>query len=120
MSSQEEHEARCLEVLGKPWSEVHEWLDHYFDEVPGASHRIVLHHRLGIAKGVEKFGEEARPALELHLQDDFEFIPETPEEVAQIMRGQDLLSFYQMDLLGPILARLWPGVMIDLRGRGEI
>ena len=115
MSSQDEHEARSLDVLGAPWPHVHAWLDHYFDEVSGVAHRIVLHHRRGIELGVATFGESARPALELHIEDDFEIIPETPDEVAQMVGEQGLLSFEQAELLLPIIVKLWPNIECSVR-----
>ena len=108
MSSLSEHEARAIEVLGRPWTDVHEWLDQYFTLVPGVAHRIVLHHRLSIELGVAMFGADARAALEQHVQDDFECLPDTPEEVAAIVANQDLLSLADMDILHPVLDRLWP------------
>jgi len=118
MSSQEEHEARSLDILGKPWTEIHAWLDQYFDECPGSAHRVILHHRPGLELGVSRFGEAALPVLELHLMDDFGFIPRSPEEVARMMSDQGLLSFQQVEILERILDRRWPGRKISLRGLG--
>jgi hypothetical protein len=126
MSSLEEHEAHCLKVLGRPWTEVHAWLDQYFVQVPGMAHRIVLHHHLGIGLGVVTFGEEARAALELHVRNDFECTPGTPEDVIAIIANQALLSLAEADILQPILEDLWPGrpgipweelAVLGLRGR---
>lgn len=105
MPSQTEHEEHCKANLGKPWSEVHKWLDHYFLLVPTATHRIVLHHQLGIELGVKEFGEEVREALELHIRDDFGRIMPGPFEVAVIFydRGYDILPAQ------PLLNKLWPG-----------
>lgn len=110
MSSLEEHEVHSLKMLGKPWTEIHSWLDQYFVKTPGVAHRVVLHHRLGIELGVAKFGEQARAALELHIQDDFELIPETPEEVVMIVANQDLMSLTDIDVLQPVLDELYPGL----------
>lgn len=105
MPSQKEHEQRCLEVLGKPWPEVHKWLDQFFFHTPTLAHRIVLHHQLGIELGVKQFGEESRKALELHLRDDFGRILPGPFEVAIVLydRGYDILPAQ------PLLDKLWPG-----------
>jgi len=105
MSSQTDHEDHCLEILGKPWPEVHKWLDHYFIQVRGMAHRILLHHQMGIELGVTKFGEDARAALELHITDDFGRILNGPIEVAVALsdRGYDILSAQVL------LDALWPG-----------
>ncbi len=69
----EEHEERCVEFFGKPYSEVHEFLDSMANKVGLEKHRQYLHNPEGVEKVVELFGEDARcPAL-LHLYDDFEY-----------------------------------------------
>ena len=70
----EQHEENCLKNFGKPFSEVHRYLDHYFREYHIA-HRRLLHHRLGIEMIVKLFGEVARKAAEQHIIDDFGLIP---------------------------------------------
>lgn len=110
MSSLEEHEEHCLKTVGRPWTGVHLWLDQYFAQVPGEAHRVALHHRLGVESGVLEFGEEARPALELHIVDDLGVIPGTPEEVAGILAGQDVAALVDaMDILQSIIGGIWPG-----------
>jgi hypothetical protein len=104
-----EHEQHCVKKLGAPFTKIHGFLDQYFDQTPGPVHRVILHHRLGIEFGIAKFGESAREALELHVLDDFEFIPDTPLEVAQMMVDQDFLSLHEINVLQPILDSLWPG-----------
>lgn len=103
-----EHESQSLKVLGRPFTEIHEWIDQYYKMVDNVAHRVVLHHRNGIELGVTLFGESARKALELHVRDDFEFIPDTPEDVAQMMRDQDFLTLIEIDILNPIVLELWP------------
>lgn len=67
-----EHENRCIELFGHPYTEVHEWLDYLFRDY-GPAHRIIRHNPEGIEQIVQMFGEEARcPAL-LHLYDDYEY-----------------------------------------------
>lgn len=61
-------------TFGKPWLEVHRFLDQYFPDF-GMYHRIVLHHERGIDLVVAKFGEEARPIAEQHILDDQRRIP---------------------------------------------
>lgn len=119
VSSLEEHEEHSLEILGAPWTEVHEWFDQYFDEVPGAAHRVILHHRLGLALGVQLFGEQSRPALERHLLDDFEFIPDGPEDVARMMDDQGLLTFGQIETIKAVLVKRFPRVAFSFEGLGR-
>lgn len=105
MPGQAEHEAHCLEILGKPWPEVHRWIDRYYLLAPVFAHRIVLHHQLGIELGVAELGENARAALELHVRDDFGRILPGPFELAVVLfdRGHDILPAQRF------LDELWPG-----------
>lgn len=69
----QEHEERCIEFFGKPFTEVHQFLDQHVFALGLDGHRRVLHNPEGVGLVVEKFGEDARcPAL-LHLYDDFEY-----------------------------------------------
>jgi len=47
MATFDEHCADCMAELGQTYSEVHKFLDSYYGEL-GYSHRMVLHHSLGI------------------------------------------------------------------------
>lgn len=113
-----EHERHSLEVLGCPFTEIHEWMDQYYEIVDNVAHRVVLHHRYGIELGVSLFGESARKALELHVEDDFEFVPDTPEDVAQMMRDQDFLTPDEVNTMKPELGRLFPHLIISIDGDG--
>lgn len=103
-----EHEEHCLKVLGSPFTEIHEWMDQYYKIIDNVAHRVALHHQHGIELGASLFGESARKALELHIEDDFEFIPDTPEDVAQMMRDQDFLTPSETDILAIIVGNIWP------------
>lgn len=70
-----QHIDRARKTFGKPWIEVHQFLDQYFSKF-GPYHRIVLHHQRGIDLVVAKYGEKARPAAEQHILDDQKRIPE--------------------------------------------
>ncbi len=86
----DEHIARCLKVLGpgQGWPEVHDFLDQYFDDAPGSAHRIILHHKMGVEIVVQKFGEAARAAAELHIRDDLGGeLPENPQDVWNRVRA---------------------------------
>lgn len=105
-----EHEKHCLKMLGSPFTGIHEWMDQYYKVIDNVAHRIVLHHQYGIELGVSLFGESSRKALELHIEDDFEFIPDTPEDVAQMMRDQDFLTPSETDILRKIIVNIWPNI----------
>ena len=111
-----EHESHSLKVLGSPFTEIHEWMDQYYGVVDNVAHRVVLHHRYGIELGVSLFGESARRALELHIEDDFEFIPDTPDEVAQMMRDQDFLTPDEVNIMKLELSRLFPSLAMSIDG----
>ncbi|WP_144004875.1 DUF6915 family protein [Solidesulfovibrio fructosivorans] len=111
-----EHEEHCLKVLGSSFTEIHEWMDQYYEVIDNVAHRVVLHHQYGIELGVSLFGEPARKALELHVVDDFEFIPDTPEDVAQMMRDQDFLTPSETDILIKIIGTNWPDMLDQWNG----
>ena len=64
-----EHAVSCTKEFGKPFYEVHHFLDQFYGEY-GISHWILLHHRLGVELIVKKYGEEARAPAELHIRQD--------------------------------------------------
>ena len=72
-----DHEKECLDELGEPWTEVHVFMDQFAQKYRGFLHRRLLHHKLGIELAVQKFGETARRAAELHVTQDIGFIPNT-------------------------------------------
>lgn len=67
----EEHEKQSVEYFGKPWTEVHVFLDQYFPMFRGADHRRILHTVEGLREVVKRFGEESRPVAELHIKEDW-------------------------------------------------
>lgn len=44
----------------------------------------------------------------MHVEDDFEFIPDTPDDVVQMMCDQDFWSSTEIDIMQPILDKLLP------------
>jgi len=78
-----EHEERCREFFGKPFTEVHRFLDQYAKEKGLDVHREWLHNPYGVAKVVMIYGEEARCAALLHLYDDYEYFQHYTEEGKQ-------------------------------------
>ncbi|SHJ16109.1 hypothetical protein SAMN02745165_01653 [Malonomonas rubra DSM 5091] len=79
--NQEQHEKACQEKFGRPWAEVHIFLDQYYELTRSMTHRVVLHHRKGIEIVVEAFGEEARGPAEQHIMLDLGFVPDSPDEM---------------------------------------
>jgi len=75
-----QHRQRAIELTGKPYDEVHVWLDELFKWV-GPMHRHVRHNRKGVEKVIEMFGEEAGLVAEQHIKDDGEYL--APKEVAE-------------------------------------
>lgn len=76
----EDHEAECVEKLGKPFTEVHQFLDHFYREY-GFHHRCKLHHWAGIELVRKQWGDEAAEAAKLHIMSDLalEGYPADPE-----------------------------------------
>jgi hypothetical protein len=70
-----EHEKSSLRKFGKGYAEIHIFLDHYYP-IFSFSHRMLLHHQLGIDLIVEKFGEYARKPAEQHIIEDVGEVPE--------------------------------------------
>lgn len=73
----EDHEKATFEVFGKPFSEVHAFLDQFHVQFPGGNHRRVLHHMRGVDLVEQHFGKAARGPAILHIYDDFGFLPES-------------------------------------------
>lgn len=66
--------------IGEEHKDVHEALDDYFFEFRSSLHWVILHHRLGVEKMVERFGGRARRAAEIHIEDDIGFVPTSPTD----------------------------------------
>lgn len=82
-----QHVARTRKLLGFDFSEVHDYLDKFWSEVPSLGHRIILHHKLGIELVVRDLGESAREAAEMHIRDDMGQILADPQEVWELVRN---------------------------------
>jgi len=67
----EEHEDECRRILGKPFTEVHRFLDQFAGRPEcGMRHRCRLHHEAGIELVRNQFGDEAAKAARLHIESD--------------------------------------------------
>ena len=67
----EEHCNESVAKLGKPFEEVHRWLDEFaYSEKYGMRHRKVRHHLQGIRDVDKLFGKEAALAARIHIISD--------------------------------------------------
>ena len=84
----EDHCAECEQKLGRPYPEVHRFLDQFFKMLGPDKHRQELHHRNGIAMVRAKWGDDAAKAAELHIRSDFGgYLPEDVTDVILWFRG---------------------------------
>ena len=67
----EEHEKESLAIFGKPWTEIHLWLDEFAGTPEfGMRHRRKRHHREGLREAEKLFGWEGVLAARLHIMSD--------------------------------------------------
>jgi len=67
----EDHELESVSLFGKPFTEVHLWLDE-FAGTPEYSmrHRRKRHHKEGLHEAEKLFGGDAALAARLHIMSD--------------------------------------------------
>jgi uncharacterized protein YcaQ len=71
MSKFEDHCNESIALFGKPYEEVHLWLDEFHtSEQYKMRHRRVRHHEAGIKEAIGLFGEEAGPVARQHIISD--------------------------------------------------
>jgi len=73
MAHIEQHCYDCLEILGKEFKEVHEWLDEFFFPEGGSCnvfHRKFRHHQEGLNEIKTLFGKDAVVAGVIHILRD--------------------------------------------------
>jgi len=69
----EQHCAQALQKFGKPYAEVHRWLDEFAGQPPdGMRHRKKRHHLAGIEEVRQLWGDEAAEAAGQHIITDLE------------------------------------------------
>ncbi len=69
----ENHERESITYFGKPFTEIHQWLDQYAGTPKyRMRHRKILHHEQGIKKVIELFGEKAGKVARRHIISDLE------------------------------------------------
>jgi hypothetical protein len=67
----EEHCTESLQTFGKPYAEVHKWLDELAFKPPyGMKHRKVRHHAAGVEEVRRMWGDEAAKAARQHIITD--------------------------------------------------
>lgn len=75
-----QHKQDCVKELGESFEEVHLWLDEYSEKLPvnifQDQHRKHRHHKGGIEKVREMWGDQAARAAEIHILRDMGFILE--------------------------------------------
>ena len=71
MPSFEEHCAESIRLFGKPYEEVHRWLDEFAGLPPlGMRHRRMRHHLSGLLEVHQKWGPEAAAVARQHVISD--------------------------------------------------
>jgi hypothetical protein len=77
MPSIEEHCKDCIRILGKPYRQVHEWLDAFAAQYKGSKlHRKHRHHERGIREVEAMWGHEAAEAARIHIRrDNMDWMP---------------------------------------------
>ena len=71
MSTFEAHCQESIDRFGRPFAEVHRWLDAFSGTEPyRMRHRRVRHHEAGIREAVRLFGTEAGPVARQHIISD--------------------------------------------------
>lgn len=75
-----DHMKSTQQHFGDEFQELHIALDDYYMTFRSSLHWVILHHQLGIEKMVERFGDNCRAAAEIHIKDDFGFVPTDPTD----------------------------------------
>ncbi len=71
MSTFEYHCQESIRLFGKPYEDVHRWLDEFAGgKEYGYRHRKLRHHEEGIRQAVECFGNGAGEAARRHILTD--------------------------------------------------
>ncbi len=77
----EVHCKESIRLFGKPFEEVHRWLDEFAGSKKyGFEHRKVRHHEAGIAEVCSLFGQEAEKVAKQHIITDLKTEGWTPDD----------------------------------------
>ena len=79
MASRKVHCGDCIKKLGRPFNEVHAWLDGLVPKYGIPRHRIFRHNMEGIEQIKEMWGDTAAEAARIHILRDFN-LPDIPGE----------------------------------------
>jgi hypothetical protein len=67
----EEHCIESIKLFGRPYEEVHRWLDEFAGKPGiGMKHRRFRHHAAGMLEAGRLFGSDAVPAARRHIISD--------------------------------------------------
>ena len=70
-----------MTLLGKPFGEVHRWLDEFAGKPPyGMRHRKKRHHEAGVEEVRRQWGEQAAAAARQHIISDLKMEGWTEEQ----------------------------------------
>jgi hypothetical protein len=87
-----EHERDCEEFLGKPYTEVHMWLDQYASLFPvgffNDYHRSFNHNSYGLECIRSLYGDDAEKAARIHIIRDYLEGPIDKEDVGFYIDGK--------------------------------
>ena len=76
MPGHKQHCEDCERQLGKPFPEVHAWLDAFYGGDADVAHRAVRHHLEGVEEVRRRWGDVAARAAILHIMLDWDGIRE--------------------------------------------
>ncbi|MCK4390614.1 MAG: hypothetical protein KAV83_10320 [Desulfobacterales bacterium] len=77
----EEHCEESMRLFGKPYEDVHKWLDEFMGASGlGARHRRIRHHEAGIREAMTLFGAEAGKVARQHIISDLNMEGWTEED----------------------------------------
>ena len=105
-----EHEEQSIEAFGKPYTEVHVFLDQFFPRFRGAEHRRILHTVEGVQEVVRRFGEESRPVAELHIKEDWHRycgVRAVPERKEIDLNNWLLLNYSVQEYMDELIVEVW-------------
>ena len=97
MPGHKQHCEDCERELGKPFPEVHAWLDAFYGRDGDVAHRTVRHHLEGVEEVRRRWGDEAARAAVLHIMLDWDGIRED-----QIPRNQQEAEEFIAKWLGSL------------------
>ena len=88
----------CNHVFGKPFKEVHEWMDYFAKKWNPFTyleyHRQFRHHDKGVQECIKEFGHYAGQAAKLHMIRDFELFLKKPVNFITL-REDDIDELYE-------------------------